>query len=501
MGRVMNKNGLLDSIAKIYRLANTSEDGRRCMVAPHPDLRNRIKMAMRTLAARSSLPAALSLRAAEPRRIGLNDGVNVPPDEAMLGFAPSALRAGRVALSPELRGTVRVIVVLVDFSDKPMRIPRKHFQDLFFSLGTIPTKSVREYYQEVTHGLIDIQGDVVGPFRLPKTLKTYAGGASGMGAGSPNAQTMARDALLAANPTVDFTPYDNDGNGYVDAFVVIHAGQGAEVTGNANEIWSHKWILDGGAMAVDHTKVYGYLTVPQDCKIGVCAHELGHLLFGFPDLYDTDNTSEGIGNWCLMAAGSWGGGGDTPVHPSAWCKANQGWVTIENHTENAAIAIADVKTSHIVHRLWKNGAVSSEYFLIENRQRVGFDVSLPGEGLLIWHVDETKTTNTDENHYKVALLQADGRRDLERSANRGDAGDCYPGTSRNRTIDGASSPSSKAYDGSASCVAVTGIGPSSASMTATVAVKCGQARAKGRGRPARARRKKAVAKAAPRRRT
>jgi len=70
------------------------------------------------------------------------------------------------------------------------------------------------------------------------------------------------------------------------------------VTGSHDDIWSHKWVLAGGARAVDHTKIFAYLTVPEDCKIGVCAHELGHLLFGFPDLYDTDSSSEGIGNWC-----------------------------------------------------------------------------------------------------------------------------------------------------------------------------------------------------------
>jgi immune inhibitor A len=127
---------------------------------------------------------------------------------------------------------------------------------------------------------------------------------------------MARDAVVVADPTVGFTPFDNNGDGFVDAFIVIHAGAGGEVTGNSDDIWSHKWTLDGGARAVDQTKIFAYLTVPEDCKIGVCAHELGHLLFGFPDLYNTDYSSEGIGNWCLMAGGSWGGGGDTPVHPS-----------------------------------------------------------------------------------------------------------------------------------------------------------------------------------------
>ena len=105
------------------------------------------------------------------------------------------------------------------------------------------------------------------------------------------------------------------------------------------------------ARAVDQTKIYGYLTVPEDCKIGVCAHELGHLLFGFPDLYDTDNSSEGIGDWCLMSGGSWGGGGDTPVHPSAWCKVNQSWVTVENPQADATVSIDDVKNSATVYRL------------------------------------------------------------------------------------------------------------------------------------------------------
>ena len=70
---------------------------------------------------------------------------------------------------------------------------------------------------------------------------------------------------------------------------MIHAGPGGEVTGNSDDIWSHKWTLAGGARPVDQTKIFAYLTVPEDCKIGVCAHELGHLLFGFPDLYDTDS--------------------------------------------------------------------------------------------------------------------------------------------------------------------------------------------------------------------
>jgi immune inhibitor A len=283
---------------------------------------------------------------------------------------------------------------------------------------------------------------------------------------------MARDAVVASDPTVNFSPYDNNGDGFVDAFIVIHAGAGGEVTGNSGDIWSHKWVLDGGAKTVDGSQIFGYLTVPEDCKIGVCAHELGHLLFGFPDLYDTDGTSEGIGNWCLMAAGSWGGGGDTPSHPCAWCKANQGWVSIDNRTTNAVVSIHDVKDAHTVYRLWKDGAAGNEYFLVENRQQVGFDASLPASGLMLWHVDEAQPGNTDENHYKVAMMQADGKRDMEVHHSRGDAGDPYPGSSGNASFNNTSTPNSKSYAGANTCVTVTGISASGPIMTANLQVKC-----------------------------
>ncbi len=462
----------------IYQQARESEDGQRCMVAPCPDLADKLKKELTAMRGKAKdFMATFQLRASEPRHDGFNDGTIVPPDEYPLGASPSRIRGAAAERAP-LRGVVRVIVVLVDFSDKPMTQTAAHFDQLFFSTGVIPTKSVREYYTDVTRGLVNIQGQVVGPFRLPKTLAQYAHGASGTGAALPNARTMARDAVLAANASVNFGPYDNDGNGFVDAFIVVHAGPGAEVTGNSGHIWSHKWVLDGGAMSVDGTKVYAYLTVPEDSKIGVCCHELGHLLFGFPDLYDTDYTSEGIGNWCLMAGGSWGGGGNTPTHPSAWCKANQGWASVTNVTTNGVKNIADVKDSGKVFRMWKDGAAGSEYFLVENRQKTGFDASLPAGGLLIWHIDDSVAGNTNEAHYKVALMQADGLRDMELDHNRGDGGDPYPGSTNNTTFNNTSTPSSKSYAGANTCVAVTGIGPSGPVMSANLRVKCTVIKAK-----------------------
>ncbi len=473
----MTDQEFLTNTLHIYAAARESDDGQRCAVSMSPDARERFNVALKAAQESMGNNEGFSFRAAEPRALGLNDGVIIPPEEYPLGTSPSVIKSGAADRAP-LHGTLRIIVILADFSDKPMTATPAHFRDLFFQLGG-PKKSVRDYFREVTHGLVDIQGEVAGPFRLPKKLSEYAHGASGLGTTAPNAQTMAKDALTLANPTVNFTPYDNDGNGFVDAYIVIHAGTGAETNSNPGDIWSHKWVLPGGAQTVDATKVFAYLTVPEDCKIGVCAHEIGHLLFGFPDLYDTDNSSEGIGNWCLMASGSWGGGGDAPTHPSAWCKANQGWVSVDNRTTNATISIPDVKTSNTVYRLWKDGAPGKEYFLVENRQKTGaFDISIPASGLLIWHIDENMTNNRDENHYWVALMQADGKRDLELNHNRGDGGDPWPGTANATSFNASSTPNSKSYAGATTCVAVTGISASAATMTATLQVKCGKATVK-----------------------
>src|SRR4051812_13532864 len=327
-----------------------------CAAPPSPELREKWDAELTRVRGRTQRPttAALGIRA-KPRRLGLDDGVIVPPDEFPFGTPVAAIRSAAADRAP-LRGTVRVIVVLVQFSDKAMAATTSHLHDLFFSTGVLPHGSVKEYYAEATNNLISLSGDVVGPYQLPQTLAWYADNSSGLGGGGHafRSPQMAHDAAVAADPHVNFAPYDNDGNGFVDAFVVVHAGAGAEVTGNAGDIWSHKATL-ASAYAADGIKLFGYLTIPEDSRIGVCAHELGHLLFGFPDLYDTDYTSQGIGNWCLMAGGTWNGGGDIPSHPSAWCKVNQGWASTTVPTTNGSVTIPDVKVSHNVLRLWKDG--------------------------------------------------------------------------------------------------------------------------------------------------
>ncbi|WP_121355246.1 M6 family metalloprotease domain-containing protein [Flavisolibacter nicotianae] len=466
--------GSVEDLLAVYKAAAASNDGERCLISPSPEVREMLKRdlaRMRNLASDNVLSNLLTSK--QETRVGFNDGLIMPGNVFPLGTSAMAVRTHASRRSP-LRGAIRVAVVLVDFPDKKITQTKKHYEELFFS---DKSGSVRDYYKEVTGKAVSIEGQVIGPITLPRKLREYANGASGTGSAQPNARTMAEDAAKIAVTKMDFSKYDNDGNGYVDAFVVIHAGRGAEETASKWDIWSHKWLLPK-VFNAGTVNIYAYLTVPEDCKLGVCAHELGHLLFGFPDLYDTDYSSEGVGDWCLMGGGSWNGNGNTPAHPCAWCKAQQGWAMVINQVKNEdKVKIDPVQKSKTVYRLWKGGILSNEYFLVENREQKNYDKFIPGGGLLIWHIDDSIDGNSNELHYRVALMQADGNKDLESGNNRGDDGDCYPGVARNKSFTKSSVPNSLSYGNVETGVQVNNIRKSGATVHADLYVSAQKAKA------------------------
>jgi immune inhibitor A len=367
---------------------------------------------------------------------------------------------------------INVPIILVEFADNEANqnvYPRERFESMLFSENEYRTGSMRDYFYENSYGEVVMAGVVAGWIRAPQTYAYYVNGNGGRGGYPRNVQRLVIDAATAVDNQVNFRQFDNDGNGTVDNLVIVHAGDGAEShNGDPNMIWSHSSALRNRAIRLDGVTINPYVVVMETGNIGVFGHELGHGIFQLPDLYDRDYSSEGVGLWSMMAAGSWGGGGARPTHFDAWSKLQMGFVReVTLGFDDDRIIFPPVENDAVVYRIWTRGEGGSQYFLAENRQPIRFDDAIPGPGLCIYHVDEEVVWDQNDNewypghenngHYLVAIEQADGRWDIEQPINAGDSGDPYPGRTGNRTFDAGSTPNSRDYNGADTRVAFTNI--------------------------------------------
>ncbi len=392
-----------------------------------------------------------------------------------------------VGYSPQITGQFRVLAILVQFSDNPNSTPATLFDSLLFDSNGY---TVHDYYNEISYGQLDLMTidlpSSMGWVTAPQTYAYYVNNQNGTGSYPNNTQKLTEDLVDLVDATVDFSNYDNDNDGYVDILAMIHPGQGAEVSGSNTDIWSHKWginpkLTNDGVYVSSFTIQPEYITTLGDMTIGVFAHEFGHG-FGLPDLYDTDNSSKGIGKWGLMAYGSWlgpQGKGGRPSHPCAWSRIQLGFASATNITANtSAQQINDVKIAGDIYRMWTSGNIGSEYFLVENRQRTGYDSYLPNSGLLVWHIDDAKSNNTQEwypglsgsVHYQIALEQADGLYELEYNNDLGDSNDVFPGGLGKTSFNAVSSTASDSYTNGISFVAIENIISNSGVITADLNV-------------------------------
>nr|MBN2277683.1 M6 family metalloprotease domain-containing protein [candidate division Zixibacteria bacterium] len=386
-----------------------------------------------------------------------------------------------------ISGQFRALAILIQFSDKTASVAAENFDTLLF---VDKANTVRNYYYTVSYGQLDIV-TVNLPSSLnwisaPQTYAYYCNSQNGTGAYPQNTQKLCEDMVTLVDPWVDFSQYDNDDDGEVDALILIHTGPGAEYTHQNSDIWSHKWstmmsVYKDGVRIRDYDIQPEYWLVPGDMTCGVYCHELGHI-FGLPDLYDTDYSSRGIGRWSVMSYGSWNGPsglGACPAELDAWSRIELGFkehINVISNTSN--VLIDNVEDGGNIYRLWNNGTIGNEYYLVENRQKVGYDTYLPGAGLLIWHIDEnllgSMAPNDNEwypghtsgGHFGVALEQGDGLFQLEKLLSSGDWGDPFPGNSGNTAFTAFSSPSSNSYADVMTSVSVSDISDASLTMTA-----------------------------------
>lgn len=299
---------------------------------------------------------------------------------------------------------------------------RRHFWGIAFGDSVPPLSpdsskySMNNYFWEVTYAKLKWIGDI-------DSIRN-----SGRTRSSANSSTTLyiRDACVAANPYVDFSQYDDDGNGYVDQLFVIHPGRGEEESGEPLDIWSASYSgLNFGPY--DGVRVNRAVVIPENAKLGVFCHELFHQFASAPDLYDYNYDGNGISDYCLMSSGSWNGepGGTSPSHMCGLLKYDcdggwgsgsgsiAGWFgaaavkTTGELTTNGKYYITQLDsqpgTSLDHERLYivqnPEFSIIDEYFLLENRQLSGnYESGLPRAGLCIYHLDRDQSAGGRYNN-------------------------------------------------------------------------------------------------------
>jgi len=427
-----------------------------------------------------------------------------PPTGPLPAPVAEAFRAGLFDL-PEhalptgtsaVQSRWHVPVILVGFSDAPLTKTAADFETaLFDSTGAMPSGSVRDYYQWVSGGRLQLTGKVVATVSLPMTRGFYAYNYYGLSRESTpqNLYGMVRDALLTCDGTVDWSLYDQNRDGFVDVLWVVHQGIAGETTADRTFLWSitarmaSGWNFGGTfttgqrvpGTANSFYQIDRFSSLPElssiipgrRAEIGTFCHEFGHAL-GLPDLYDTSGLPAGVvnsgpGNWSLMSTGAYGGSGLTPERPShmgAWCQTFLGWGQSFRPTEDTTLTLRPIGRGDPFVEVWFQGESNPEHFIIENRYRESFDSSLPANGLIVYHVDDgVIASRLPGNHVNVGMtpglliLEGDGDNDLVSGANRGDPSDPLPGALNRTGISDATQPNLRSFRGAVTNLALGSI--------------------------------------------
>lgn len=353
-----------------------------------------------------------------------------------------------------LSGSPKGMAILVEFQDKKFSMDDP--QDYYYRYLNQPgfndhggTGSVSDYFYDNSMGVFTPDFDVYGPVTLPNPYKYY--GENARGGDDMRAEEMIIDGCTILDEVVDFSAYDYDEDGFVDNIYVIYAGEGEATSTDEDTVWPHSYELsvNYSYLWVDGVIIDSYACsnevvngVPEG--IGNFVHEFSHVL-GLPDLYSTvSNMAFTPGEWTVMDQGSYNNDSRTPPYYTAFERYALGWispkilgesedkVTLDNIAANECCLIPT--------------ADENEYFLLENRQQVGWDEYLPGHGMLVWHIHyvpriwEMNTVNNNVNHQYVDIIEADNRR-----SERNRDGDTFPGTKNITSFTSTTTPALKTW--------------------------------------------------------
>lgn len=335
----------------------------------------------------------------------------------------------------------RGLALLVEFSDTRFTYRKSDFKNLLNKKGYNGTGSAKDYYEDQFGEGYEFIFDVSDIITLQHSAKHY--GENDKDGHDIKPWDMIAEACKAADSKIDFSLYDQDGDGEVDNVYVFYAGKSeSENDDQPDLIWPHQYYIYAGSPRIDLTldgkRIDRYacsaeITGERSLTgIGSFCHEYGHT-FGLIDLYDTNYDEDGETMWSagawrvtsLMDGGNYNNNSATPPNFNCIEREMLGLSSPVMLEEGSSYTLNPIHLNGTYARL--DTDTEGEYYLFECRSNEGWDKYIGGKGMLVYHLDKNATeqdngkevnkwalnrVNTDPDHQCADLIEADGRSDM-----------------------------------------------------------------------------------------
>lgn len=382
------------------------------------------------------------------------EGNYVVMDESRVQEAQRRMREARKASQDEKTATPlnilpRGLVVLAEFQDVKFSTPKatmdsmlngENFSREYTYIHPVANQeytikangSVRKYFEASSHGAYSPRFDVIGPLCVRYNMKYYGENPSKTSR-DKNIKSFVTEiceqlVALSESDQIDLTRYDADKDGYIDYLGIIFAGYGEADGGGDNTIWPHKSEVYGISSKGKTFRIYNcnpeMNTYTQHFMgIGTFCHEFGHVM-GLPDIYSTNSTTthKTCGEWDIMDYGCYVNEGDTPPGYTGYERFFMGWTKPRVLKEAENVTLRPLMESNEVLMITATGTSNLKgndpnpnvFYILDNRQKTGFDSHIPGHGMLLTRIDYSygswngHSVNTDANNMHIDIIEADG---------------------------------------------------------------------------------------------
>lgn len=162
-------------------------------------------------------------------------------------FAPANALPGGL-INTGNNGPQPTLVLLASFNDRSGTYPASDFATRIFGASN----SVKDFYQDASFGLLNL-------IPVTETHGTANDGVIGWlplgynhpntgGSTNTNNQLIVKNALIAADPYINYATYDTNGDGTIAInelhIIVVVAGYERSYNTTTPSIWAHRWSLD-----------------------------------------------------------------------------------------------------------------------------------------------------------------------------------------------------------------------------------------------------------------